>query len=93
MTRQNPATPGQYAREGNDGICYRCGRKLEFREVARDAFTDEPVYRWVAVRKTKLAPIPIECPGRSSGRGPHITAHHSATGAPLDPPRSGRKVS
>lgn len=73
------AIPGQYAQDGNEGRCLRCGRLVEFRQVASDAFTDAPVYRWVALRKTKLAPIPVVCP---ETKGPHATGSHGPDGAP-----------
>jgi hypothetical protein len=69
-----------YAQEGDEGTCQRCGRKVEFRVVAHDAVTGEPVYRWVAVRRTKNARIPIQC--LAGNNGGHRTADHSCTGAP-----------
>lgn len=79
---------GQYAQVGDEGCCARCARVVEFRQVATDALTNEPVCRWVAVRKTKHAPIPVVCPNHNTG-GPHRTETHSANGSPL-PPRSAR---
>lgn len=78
------AHPERYAQVGDEDRCVRCGRLVEFRQVASDAFTNEPVFRWVAVRKTKNAPIPIVCPNHNT-KGPHRTDTHSANGSPLGP--------
>lgn len=79
----------RYAQVGDEGRCVRCGRVIEFREVAINAFTGDPVYRWVAVRKTKHAPIPIICPNHNTKTGPHMTATHCADGSPVRSSRDG----
>jgi hypothetical protein len=72
-----------HAREGQRATCDRCGRALTFAVVGHDAFTKEPVLRWIAVRRSKNAPTPITCPGTGSRRGYHRAEGYSVAGAPL----------
>lgn len=72
----------RYAQPGDDGTCAHCGRRVEFREVAHDAVTGAPVHRWVAIRKTTRAPIPILCMGGGSNNTRHETDTHDDVGAP-----------
>lgn len=75
-------TARRYAQQGDESTCRTCGRKVEFREVASDATTGAPVYRWVAVRKTLRAPVPIICMGGGSNHTRHDTDAHDDLGAP-----------
>ena len=47
-----------------------------------DALTDKPIYRWRAVRRTRLAPRPWSCPSANPS-GYHRPAGYSVRGEPL----------
>lgn len=71
-----------FAQVGDRGRCVKCGRVLSFERIAYDALSGEPIYRWIAVRRTKLARSPIVCPG-DARKGYHRPEGFSVTGAPI----------
>lgn len=77
-----------YAQPGQEERCEHCGRLVELSLVGHRIDGAE-VWRWAAMRKTRLAPIPTECPKRP--RHYHEPEGYTAGGAPTNTQSTGQE--
>lgn len=76
--------PKHFAHEGQEERCAACGRVVQLTIIGHH-LDDTPIWRWVAVRKSKRAPRPIDCPADPSNTpvGLHRPAEYTYNGAPF----------